>query len=528
MNFIHPFSRFGLAYLMYVEQIQSIEKVTKGMLLKHLKIGLGHFRMRTKNNPETDDVLKFEYIGFQEMIDSKINDTKDLSKKGIYLCPNVLTTDFNSKTTWQSLVNIVNLVNQTEFGDLILKRADLTTGLVPISGKFNNGGKGQSYPKASLFEIVCCAISSTTPYKPCLAYKEVGKNGTSFISTAIIPDLEIEQMIAFIELFNRISSSQLKENILSKKVYREKPSKNESSKKKKAETNYARPKIFDGNFPDAPRSFAFGCVGLLGAIGKWAEEAKETQWAGQVLDSLTGVPLYLIKYGDATSVTFNHYIIDLAKENKLNPIINALYYSEIISDGRRPNNLQKEMKTKYPLYDMFSSRFLQLFDRHSFKDFLSIRTEYKPELSKLLTLYFEKIMSIRPEIVSSAKELGLWLNYVAYKAAKEETKDKSYDDLKKAKAKHLVEIESSALSAKRPTALLAQTITRAGRLSGMDAPAKADEFMQATSNGEISLDEAKDLITTFSRLKNKWEKGSENENNSFDEESTDINEDEQV
>jgi len=527
MNFIHPFSRFGLAYLMYVEQIQSIDEITKEMLLKHLKIGLGHFRMRTKNNPETDDVLKFEYIGFQEMIDSKINETKELSKKGIYLCPNILTTDFNSKTTWQSLINMVSLVSQTKFGDLFLKRVDLTTGLVPISGKFNNGGKGQSYPKSSLFEIVCCAISSTTPYKPYLAYKEVGKNGTSFISTAIIPDLEIKHMVDFIELFNKISSSQLKENILSKRVYREKTSKNEASKKK-VKANFTRPKIFDGNFPDAPRSFAFGCAGLLGAIGKWAEEAKKTLWAGKVLDSLKGVPLYLIRYGDATSVTFNHYIIDLAKENKLSQIINALYFSEIISNGKRPNNLQKEMKTKYPLYDMFSSRFLQFFDKPSFKDFLSIRTEYKPELNKLLTLYFEKIMSIRPEIVSSAKELGLWLNYVAYKAAKEETKDKSYEDLKKAKAKHLIEIESSALSAKRPTALLAQTITRAGRLSGMDAPAKADEFMEATSTEEITLDQAKDLITAFSRLKNKWEKGPENGDNPVDEESTDVNEDEQV
>jgi hypothetical protein len=39
----------------------------------------------------------------------------------------------------------------------------------------------------------------------------------------------------------------------------------------------------------------------------------------------------------------------------------------------------------------------------------------------------------------------------------------------------------------------------------MDAPATSDEFMQATANGEISLDDAKNLITAFSRLRNKWE-----------------------
>ena len=137
-------------------------------------------------------------------------------------------------------------------------------------------------------------------------------------------------------------------------------------------------------------------------------------------------------------------------------------------------------------------------------------------------------MSIRPEIISSAKELGFWLNYVAYKVAKKDSEGKSIDDFKKVKAKVLIELESSAFSSKTATSLLSQTLTRAGRLSGLDAPARADEFMQATANGEISLEDAKNLITAFSRVRNKWEKNELDDNSKTAEESTEINKEEQV
>lgn len=519
MKFTHPFSKFGLAYIMLKENISSTDEITKDMLVKHLKIGLSHFRMYSKNNPEIDDILNFEYMPMQYIIDNK---QKGDPNKGIYLCPNIITKDIKAANTWTSIINLIATIERIANNvELIKSSSTLTMGIAPIAGEVNNGRKTKTNAKSSILEVACCAITNTTPNKPYLAYKDIDSKGkTNYIPTAIIPDLNISQMKDFIELFDKILTTQLPENILSKKVYRD----------EKTKGKFSRPKIYDGNFPYAPKSSAFGCVGLLGSIGRWAEEANETEWAANVLDSLKETPIYLIKYGDASSVTFNHYIIELAKNNKLSQIINALYYSEIISDGKRPTNPQKEVRTKYPLFDLFSSRFLQMFDKSSFKDFLSVRTEYKPEVTELLILFFEKIMNIRPEIVLSAKELGLWLNYVAYKVAKNETEGKSFDDFKKEKAKILVELESSAFSSKTPTALLSQTLTRAGRMSGMDAPAAADEFMQATANGEITLDEAKNLITAFSRLRNKWEKDSSDNTNatSDNEESTEIDESEQV
>ena len=524
MKFTHPFSKYGIAYIMLKENISSIEEIDKNMLIRHLIIGLNHFRMFSKNNPEIDDLLYFEYMTMQHIIDYK---QKGDPNKGIYLCPNIITKDIKATNTWNAIISLIeNIETARNREDILSKKTSLTMGLAPIAGEVNNGKKTKTNAKSSILEVSCCAITNTTPYKPCLAYKDVDSKGkTNYIPTAIVPDLGIEQMKDFIEIFEKLQTSQLQNNILSKKIYRE----NSENKKSKSEAKYSRPMIYDGNFPNAPKSSTMGSIALLGAIGKWAEEAEQTQWAGKVLDTLKGVPIYLIQYGKATSVTFSHYIVDLAKNNKLGRIMQGVYYSEILSNGKRPRNPAKEIKTKYPLFDMFSSRFLQLFDKPTFKDFLSIRAEYQSEIKELLTLYFEKIMNIRPEIVKSAKELGLWLNYVAYKAAKEESKEKSYDEFKKAKAKILIELESSALSAKRPTALIAQTITRAGRLSGMDAPAEADEFMQATSNGEISLEEARDLITAFSRLRNKWEEDSnDNNDNPPSNNTTEINKDEKV
>jgi hypothetical protein len=494
MKFTHPYSKYGLAYIMLKKNISDINDITKEALVKHLKIGLSHFRMYSQNNPEIDDILNFEYMPMQYIIDNK---QKGSPEKGIYLCPNIITKDIKATNTWTSIFNlIITIENITNNEELTKNSGTLTMGIAPIAGEVNNGRKTKSNAKSTLLEVAYCAITNTTPNKPYLAYKDIDNKGkTNFIPTAIVPDLNIFQMKDFIELFEKMSATQLSENVLSKKVYKD----------GKTKPKYSRPKIYDGNFPFAPKSSAFGCLGLLGSIGKWANEAKETIWAERVLDSLKDTPIYLIKYGSATSVTFNHHIIDLAKTDKLSRIVNALYYSEIISDGRRPNSPQKEVKTKYSLFDLFTARFLQFIDKPSFKEFLSIRTQYKTEVTELLILFFEKIMNIRPEIVQSAKDLGLWLNYVAYKVAKQETEGKSFDDFKKAKAKILVELESSAFSSKSSTALLSQTLTRAGRLSGMDAPATSDEFMQATANGEISLDDAKNLITAFSRLRNKWE-----------------------
>jgi len=127
--------------------------------------------------------------------------------------------------------------------------------------------------------------------------------------------------------------------------------------------------------------------------------------------------------------------------------------------------------------------------------------------------------NIKPEVVKSARELGKWLNYAAYKVADRNIEANAQDRFNKVreqKAKSLIEIESSIFSARSGDALIFQAITRAGRASGLDAPAEAELFMTEASTGGISLESAKHLLIAFSRVKNKYEKTSSTENYDVD------------
>lgn len=108
---------------------------------------------------------------------------------------------------------------------------------------------------------------------------------------------------------------------------------------------------------------------------------------------------------------------------------------------------------------------------------------------------------ISEEIVKSAIELGKWLNKVAYISAVNEYRNGTPEAIRSAKAKVLVEIESSIFSSKSGSALISHTIARAGRLSNSDAPEEAMLFMEKTACGELPLDTAKDLLIAFSRVK---------------------------
>ena len=194
-------------------------------------------------------------------------------------------------------------------------------------------------------------------------------------------------------------------------------------------------------------------------------------------------------------------MVDLAKENKLSSIVDSLYYVNIYGEKPpRPN--PQHNSTKYEMFDLFASRFLQLFNRPALNDFLSIRAEYPESLLQLFIIYFNKMEKIDIKIIESCQSLGKWFNQIAYFVAKSEVEDiKNYDKMRKAKSKILVELESAAFSAKSGDELIGHTITRAGRLSGMDAPSEAALFMRVVASGDISLDVAKNLIMAFSRLK---------------------------
>ncbi|MDX2245602.1 MAG: type I-PGING CRISPR-associated protein Cas8c/Csp2 [Bacteroidia bacterium] len=494
MEFSHPYSRYGLALVMLENEVDNPENVTNVQIRESLIWGLNHFRMKPSGFYEGANSVKFDYMPYEYIMNNKEFQSKGKTDEGIFLSPNIITSDKGAGQTWNAVNSLVEKLDSEKSGGT----ESLTMSLFAASAKFNNGKKSQSTPKASMLEVACAAITNITQDKPCLAYN-VHRKGR--VNTAIIPDLKLSEMMKFIVFFRKMLYHETNKNLFTGKVSFTVLGKGISAT---AQYKPQRPNIYNGNFPNSPKSSAMGSIALLAAIGEWAKRSGNYAEGSAVLDSLVNTPIYMISYGNAKSFTFNHYVIELAKNAQLNTIVDSIYYSKVFNTKWR--SFAESDVQAYQKFDLFASRFLQLFNRPALKDFLASRAEYPYQLDILFTTYFTKMEKINEDIVKSAKELGRWLNYVAYLAAKGENSNTRSEDFMKAKAKVLVEIESSAFSAKSGHALIAQVVTRAGRLSQMDAPPDATLFMEKTCSGELPIDHAKNLLMAFSRLRNKYEK----------------------
>lgn len=500
----HVYLKYAIALLMEEYGLQTEQEITFKEIKEELEKGLNTFSVKPIG----------DYCG-QTKVQYGFTKEKNDAKKYIFLAPNTITSEMKAS-------NLYNAVCETcsEENINLLRAHDITQSEVPISGEFNRftdkGTFQRGKSKATVFDQCLALITSTTALKPCLQYKS-GARKITMDNTCLIPDLNITDLQNFIKLFKRIRIQKLDSSLMVGRVTCEKG--------KTLKYIPKRPNIFNGNFPNAPHSSALGSIALLGAIGEMTKEKDVSELAMKVLESLIDCNFYAIKYGDASVFSFSHFIIRLAERGKLRRIVDSLFYVELYKEGRRTTSNAFE----YQKFDLFASRFLQMFNRPTFKDFLAFRAEYPYDIELLLNTYFCDMEKIDKEIVTSAKELGKWLNYVAYRSAQQEIGTSSgWDDLIKAKAKVLVELESSVFSAKSGDALIAYTITRAGRLSGFDAPAEASLFMEKAASGELPLEQAKNLIIAFSRLKSKKEeadKAYSNDNQPIENENEEMTED---
>ena len=500
----HVYLKYAIALLMEEYGLQTEQEITFKEIKEELEKGLNTFSVKPIG----------DYCG-QTKVQYGFTKEKNDAKKYIFLAPNTITSEMKAS-------NLYNAVCETcsEENINLLRAHDITQSEVPISGEFNRftdkGTFQRGKSKATVFDQCLALITSTTALKPCLQYKS-GARKISMDNTCLIPDLEISDLQNFIRLFKRIRIQKLDNSLMVGKV--------KCDKGKTLKYIPQRPNIFNGNFPNAPHSSALGSVALLGSIGEMTKEKDVSELAKKVLESFKDCNFYAIKYGDASVFSFNHSIIRLAERGKLRRIVDSLYYVVLYKEGRRSTNNAFE----YQKFDLFASRFLQMFNRPTFKDFLAFRAEYPYDIELMLNTYFCDMEKIDKEIVTSAKELGKWLNNVAYRSAQQEVATSpGWDDLIKAKAKVLVELESSIFSAKSGDALVAHTITRAGRLSGLDAPAAASLFMEKAASGELPLEQAKNLLIAFSRLKSKKEeadKAYSNDNQSIENENEEMTED---
>jgi CRISPR-associated protein Cas8c/Csp2 len=485
----HPFIRFAQAIVCENNNLSKPEQINNSHIRQTLSSSMESFRCIPAETFEGKEKITYTYTN-----EESVAGIKGKPDFGIFLSPHVITTDSAVGTTWKYIKEVVELLQKDKkksFGAL-----NATT---PMAGDYMRfteaGGTTKSNASLNLQEIAFSLISVITPNKPSIYTWQDSSN------FCLIPDLpDIDQLIDFINFFRRMYVTKERDFFIGRVNSRT----TGRGENKTLTYKPDRPSIFKGNFPNSPKSAVLGSVALLGAIGEFTKDADTSAQAKRVLDSLKGVAMYQIKSGGAKSFSYNHYVIDIAKQGKLKTIIDSLYYSKLYNQESR---LSKD--NEYQKFDLFTSRFLQLFNHAAFKDFLAFRAEYPHDVTILFNTYFIKMEKIDPTIVSSARALGKWLNKVAYFTAKAEVKAGStnyWEELRRVKSKALIELESSTFSAKSGDALIAQAVTRAGRLSGLDAPEAAALFMEKTASGELPLENAKNLLIAFSRLINKAEK----------------------
>lgn len=528
---LHPYSRYGLAVAAEQGRLPDAltEAALREALIEAIETGLGEFRMRTWNDPAHDEVLTYEAVKRTELLDDAGLVSGKLSAKGFFLFPTIITVDTKAADTFGNALRIIKLLKSTT---TLHTKSELGRSFAPTTGKINNGTASQSVAKGTLLEAACSLISTVTQLKAAAWIKRANaKKPSDIFNTCILPDLPWPQLRRFIELFALMTGTQTNRNELlrtrakaspaapkapvkSAKKAKE-PAKDETTKAPKPpKSEFRRPRLHSGNYPDAPREAGtFGPVGLLGAIGRWARQAHGLDLGRAVLDSLAEQPLLLISYEQISQVRFSHHVTRLALAEDLTGIVDALYlrtllYSELGSPGTpfgKPN---------FKLYCLIAGRFLQSFSPPAFADFLAFRAEYDPRVAPLFTEYFR---TMNPKIVESASALGRWLNRTAYFVAKDDlektsSKDKTQptsQQVKERKAKILVVLESAVLSAKTPEEMVSQVLIQAGRLSFEDAPHEALRFINAANSREITPEQAKHLLTAYMRLQGpRREKGS--------------------
>lgn len=488
---IHPYIRYAQALIMIENDLTSCDQISSDHIIAEIENGLNAFRLQPSQSIEGKDKVKFDYVRIE----------KGNPKQGLFLAPNVISKDKFSRFIWKE----GNALLAKIASDTINKLDNISMSVAPVAGEYlsfslkRNIGRGN--PKVTIFDQGLSAVTTLSPNKPCLQYRIDKKGMPDMFNICIIPDLPIEELRGFIRFFKMMLKTETASDLMYGNVV---PVKTGKGNAENITFEVKRPLIYRGNFPNPPQSSALGSVALLGAIGEFVKQSQHSENAKAVLESLKGATMYLIKYGGASTYTYNHYVIDLAKDGKLKAIIDSLYYSKLHNQDRRSST-----NSEYQKFDLFTSRFLKLFNHAAFKDFLAFRAEYPNQVTILFNTYFIKMEKIDPSIVSSARALGKWLNKVAYFTAKAEVKASTpnyWEELRRVKSKALIELESSSFSAKSGDALIAQAVTRAGRLSGLDAPEAAALFMEKTASGELPLENAKNLLIAFSRLINKAEK----------------------
>ena len=491
-NALHPYPRYGAAVALLVGETTPAEVTTPEALAplvaEALERALTKYTVRTVDDPKVEGTttLTFNWVKDPE----PGTKTGQIASRGYYLAPHVTTSDGSA---FGLLTAARGLAAEMRVGDALDKPTALKRSFAPLVAKVNSGSASPSDPKTSRLNAALTALATVTPDKAA---------AWSLGTAALVPDLPLVDpadptrfpLLDYVGLFREMS-----QRFFDTGAAMQTPVSKAGG--------YKRPRLHEGNFPEAPSNSALSTLGVVASVGWWARHGQTVGaedpegWARRVLDLLADQPLLVVSYDGTRQERFGSHLVGLALDGDLRAVVHAL---------RRvmPTAADNWSDPKVELFRLMADRFLRLFTRPALRDFLSTRAAYPAPLGPVFVTYFTDyaMPPLSPDLVASARAYGAALNYAAYRAAsgdaKSDEKRRGADarDTAQYKQRALVEFESAVQSAKTGPEMLAKVGSRAGRLAAFEMPAEAGLFMEAVASGEVGLEPARDLVTAFMRL----------------------------
>jgi hypothetical protein len=328
----------------------------------------------------------------------------------------------------------------------------------PPATKLSIGKSSASNVKKTRLFVLACTVTTLTPLK---AARRSGESDRA----AVIPDLDLPRLVTYLDLYLDLQPG-LSDPTL-------------------AETNdEGKPflKQNDGTFPNAPPAWTFGTLGVVAGIGSWARENGFFEDAEPVLEALATGRSYVIgTSGDNRVETAGSHVVGLARRGVLQRALDRAWR---IETDANEEDLYRELH-----------RWLLRFGRAQFRDFLSIRAIYPSSFSPLIDAYF--MQTYDEDLIGSARAAGQHVNNQAYHAAEGSTQEAKREN----KQTILASIESMLYDCSDEPEMIARLSTQVGRLTGADFPPEAQEFFDQATGGDLSVEEARNLLIAYMRLR---------------------------
>jgi hypothetical protein len=220
---------------------------------------------------------------------------------------------------------------------------------------------------------------------------------------------------------------------------------------------------------------------VVAGIGSWARENGFFEDAEPVLEALATRRAYVIDTSGSNRVeTAGSHVVRLARDGVLRP---ALENAWKIETNASEEDVQRLLR-----------RWLLRFNRAYFKDFLALRAIYPPSFSPLINAYF--MSDYDEDLIASVRAAAQHINTQAYHAA-----EGSGDTKRQNKQTHLSSLESMLYDCESGPELIARISVQVGRLTGADFPSEAQLFFDRTTAGNLDLEEARNLLVAYMRLR---------------------------